>query len=429
MIPAPFETQSLPGQESLLLDYVHRLERHTKGRRAVHIHLSELEPRNRQPKRIQSAVVGFRDLLRQPHSQLFELGNLDLIVIFKDEFADAVESAIIKLQFVFAADALMENRIEDETSGFATFYDLQTEYELFLQLAQRLAAEENVRQTAVVVAKEETSTALARNQHRDPLSPGLLIQMENALAQADLSNLMRRQSICAIVGKSPPQPVFTELFVSINELRDTMMPKVDLASDRWLFHHLTDTLDRRVLSMLYKNDDKTLDSDFSINLNASSMVGQGFLKFDDNIKTGARSSIVLEIQVTTILADPNAYCFARDFARESGYRVCVDGVTLSSLPYVNRGRLGADLIKLFWHPSMSHLALADTGQFFRTLLKRNGLKRIILSRCESPDAIETGRILGITLFQGHHIDEILAGESRRSRPGPYASKGRKDNFL
>jgi len=113
-----------------------------------------------------------------------------------------------------------------------------------------------------------------------------------------------------------------------------------------LFQHLTETLDLRVLKLLTQADDQDLHSSFSVNLNVSTLLLGEFTKFDTSLRTGGRGTIVLELQLVDIYSDVANYMFARDFVRERGYRICVDGVTLQSLPLIDRQALGADLIKL-----------------------------------------------------------------------------------
>lgn len=38
--------------------------------------------------------------------------------------------------------------------------------------------------------------------------------------------------------------------------------------------------------------------------------------------------------------------------------------------------------------------------------------RIILARCDSEEAIKFGNALGITMYQGHHIDRMIAKVAR-----------------
>ncbi len=394
-------------QESLLLDYLHRLERHRKERRAAHIHLSGLLAANRRDHHMRIAANTFEGLGKMMLAQVFPLGNSDLMVIYKAAAQEEVESAIVKLRFLFSDDPLVIEDAQGRMGTFCTWYDLEREYEVLLTLGQKMMQEEQARRQA----EQERAGMEFRAQQKpkgSPFTPELLARVETALGQADLANLMRRQAVCAIVGKAPPQPVFHELFISIADLRQTLMPSVNMNSSPWLFQQLTETLDRRVLSLLNKHDDRTLEGDISINLNVSTILSPEFLVFDDNVKAGMRGTIVLELQKVDIFADLGAYLFARDFAHDRGYRICIDGLTYSQLPFVDRERLGADLIKLVWDPS-----LAEEREKKTDVLKRIGITRIILCRCDTPSAIEYGHATGITLFQGRHVESTLLSDTRR----------------
>ncbi len=48
----------------------------------------------------------------------------------------------------------------------------------------------------------------------------------------------------------------------------------------------------------------------------------------------------------------NAYLFARDFVRERGYRLCLDGLSHLSVGLADRAKLGVDLLKIIWNADM-----------------------------------------------------------------------------
>lgn len=394
-------------QENLLIDYLHRLERHRSERRAVHIHLSELASINRREHHMRIAVSTFEGLVKMLQAQVFTLANSDLMVVYKAQAQDEVESAIVKLRFLFSDDPLIIDDAQGRKGTFCTWYDLEKEYDILVSLAQKMLQEEQDRRRA----EQERNARQTRQTEApkgSPFTPDLLARVEAGLAQADLANLMRRQAVCAVVGQAPPQPVFHELFISIADLRQTLMPSVNMNSSPWLFQQLTETLDRRVLSLLNKHDDRTLEGDISINLNVSTILSPEFMVFDDNVKAGMRGTIVLELQKVDIFADLGAYLFARDFAHDRGYRICIDGLSYSMLPFVDRERLGADLIKLIWDTSLTEEKDKKTDA-----LRRIGVTRIILARCDTPSAIEYGHSVGITLFQGRHVEQTLMGDTRR----------------
>ena len=88
------ETYQPASQESLLLDYVHRLESHMEGRRAVHVHLSELSTDNRRDHHIRIASSAFEPLVKLLEGQLFALKNSDLFFIYKGDSQNDVETSI-----------------------------------------------------------------------------------------------------------------------------------------------------------------------------------------------------------------------------------------------------------------------------------------------------------------------------------------------
>ena len=192
-------------------------------------------------------------------------------------------------------------------------------------------------------------------------------------------------------------------------------PGVDLGAKRWLFQHLTETLDRRVLSLLPRWNDAVLEGRLSINLNFSTVLSPAFLAFDAALKVGARGSYLIELQAFDILADAGEFAVARAFLRERGYSVCLDGLSQISATLVNMARFDADFLKLTWMRQMldasdeRHAALARS-------LRTIGLQRAVLCRCDMPVAVEYGQSLGITLFQGRYIDQLLAsGQPHRMR--------------
>src|SRR3546814_1927605 len=77
-------------------------------------------------------------------------------------------------------------------------------------------------------------------------------------------------------------------------LARTVLPDVNLATNRWLFQHLTQTLDRRVLKLLSRADDTDLHAAISINLNVETLLSPAFLEFDASLRMGSRGTIVVE---------------------------------------------------------------------------------------------------------------------------------------
>ena len=201
--------------------------------------------------------------------------------------------------------------------------------------------------------------------------------------------------------------MFTELFVSIGDLRETLMPNTDMTANPWLFQRLTQTLDRRVLAQLGRRDDRTLLREgFSINLNVGTILSEEFLVFDGDINPTTHET-VLELRIEDIFADPNGFAFARDFLYERGYRICIDGLNLDSFPFADLNRMGVTYGKLSWASEMSGMVGTQRGEELKDMILLRKRGRTILSRCDSEAAIKVGQKLGISLFQGRYIDSLI----------------------
>jgi EAL domain-containing protein (putative c-di-GMP-specific phosphodiesterase class I) len=392
-------------QEHQLFEFLQRLARFRAGRRAILIHLSLLLPYNRRPHHVKIAVNTFEFLVKSFDGQIFTMANSDLIFVWKGSRIEVIDEAVMRLRHLFGHDPLTEDVGAEQASRFCSWYELERDYEPFLAIAQRQFDEyqKRLRRVAAITGPGEAASPA----EPPPLSPHRLGELVDTIARADLSNMMRRQVICAIPPKTAPVRLFHELYISIDELREIVMPGYNIASDRWLFQHLTQTLDQRMLQLLSKNDDSVIASAFSVNFNVATLVSDRFLAFDAALSSATRGSIVIELQLVDIFSDLAAYVFARDFVKERGYRICLDGVTDRMLPFVDRDRLGLDLIKILWNADILGDSRTERREEIRKLIAAFGRARVILCHCDTAEAVAIGQELGIVMFQGRHIDRLL----------------------
>ena len=398
----PIEFTGQQGHESQFLDYVQRLRRYRDGRHCTHIHLSRLKPHNRRDHHIRISANILDTPIQRFEGRIFFFANNDLMISTKGATVGELDDLVTKLRYLFSDDPLAHVADDDE-QGFCTVYDLESNYAALLRTANRLAQDEEHR-LAETVDGEDAPGALAQ-RILDPVS---LAALETSIVNADVSGLIRRQSVCVVTSDAPPEPIFKEVYVGIAELGKAIAPGVDLKSDMWLFRHLTTVLDRRVMSRLVKKDDTDLASHFSLNLNISTVLRPEFLAFNADIGVGARSTILIELQLVDIFQDVAAYRFARDFLRELGFRICIDGISHLNLPYIDREELGADMMKVHWHQDIADGNKSAFRDRLRGVVNQAGTARIVMSRCDDEQAVASGHQIGISLFQGRHVDGLLA---------------------
>lgn len=396
-------------QEALLLEYVQQMEKMRAGRRAAHVHLSQLRPYNRRDNHLRAAAANFDPIIRAMNGQLFVLANGDLFFFYKAGIQAQVDAIIQRLHYLFGEDPLVTAEGADGRE-FASILDAEKQYDDILYAVRSVAETETKRGGEEKVGLDARARLKARQEKGEPLTPEALARVETALLRADISNMVRRQFACAIDEAGSPTPIFSELFISIKDLRETLLPGVDLTSNRWLFQHLTETLDKRMLALLTKTDRLTVSGDISFNINVRTLLASEFMAFDENVSAGRRGGMIIELQKEDIFSDLNTYLFAREFIQNKGYRVCLDGLTYQTMDIIDRQRLGADMAKLVWTPEMAEDPYA--AQRIRGMLE-GGSKTVVLCRCDSVDAVDFGRSVGIEMFQGRYVETMIAEDGRR----------------
>lgn len=391
---------------------------------AAHLRVSKLRVDMRQ-QNLLFALDRLRTVVASFNGTIYLLKNEDVICIFSDERIGQIQQYLSKVELLFAEDPLFLAPGSSKPA-FIVYYDLTRALEEFRRLA--LGFLNPAPATSAVAAEQapvEGTVALEARQLADAVA---------AIAAVDVDALVRQQTVYRFANERPPLPVFDEIFVSIADLERSATPGLRLAANRWLFQYLTRELDRRVLDLLRRcqagaaatsSFDLTAlarllrEGGFSLNLNVASVLSPEFHAVVSAMPADVRAGLVIEFQRIDVLGDVGAYLYARDYLQEQGVRIALDGVTDLSLPFGDRAGLGCNLIKMMWSPDMVQRLHGEAIEVVRALLERAGAESVVLCRCDSQDAIDWGRSLGITLFQGWHAD-ILAATSRGTRRGPRA---------
>lgn len=396
-------------QEDFLADYARRLQHHLPGRRAVHLHLSRLSAANRREHHLRIAVSAWEGLIKKFDGQLFQLGNNDIVVVTKGAAVAEIDNVVLKLRFLFSEDPLADSSGESGNQTFCTWYELARDYPRFMAMAQDMLARKKAgyaQDIARSAAAHLEKDLPVYEPPKQPLDAARLARLEQGLGSMDLSTMVRRQPVCAVLPNVPPTPLFQEIFVAIAELTKRLMPDVDLASDRWLFHRLTQTLDYRVLTILPDLEGKERLSS-SINLNVATTLSPQFQAFEKKLRAATQKTMVAELQVVDVFGDVGTYIFARDFLRDRGWRICLDGLNYLTFPLLAKCDLGFDLYKVIWSPELDGQVQEQRRRKFQQAVESVGADKVVLCRCDTQRAIEFGQSMGIRLFQGRLLDAML----------------------
>ncbi len=368
------------------------------------VHLSRLQPYSRQAKHLRTAESIALPLAQRFEGAHFKLHNDDLAIVLKSGSNGVIEDALDRLHRLFAQDPLLLKPNAD--AHFISWYNLATD----IARVQKLTAvydEHRIAADNALLAAARRAAPPARQA--DPIDSSQLTILHNTIQQADLSSMMGRQPICAMVPGTVPEPIFDEIHISIENLATNLLPNCDVLANPWLFQDLTRELDRRMIAILMRNDDASLHKSFSINLNVTTITSPEFLELDAALNGNRRNSILIEFQLIDIFSDFRGFLFAREFLRDRGYRICLDGLNHHTLTAIEPPtKLGFDLVKCEWSLDLADFLGGPRAKAFYNAVKAVGNSRFIMSRCDRPQAVQIGHALGISLFQGFHINDLRA---------------------
>jgi EAL domain-containing protein (putative c-di-GMP-specific phosphodiesterase class I) len=386
--------------EEQLLAFARQLGSTKMGWQAVHLHLSRLSRFSRKDYNLRIALNALNDVTKRFEGRIFLLDNHDIVMLVKGALVSEVNEAIFHANYLFQDDPQAAN-----DDSLSTWFDLSIRYDALMATIEGLLRDKGQR-------KADAHNGAA-GEEIEPMDVARLQKVLGALNSLDLSTYVRRQPICLLAEGTAPRPVFEELYVRIADLQRPLMPNVDFLANRWLFQHFTESLDTRVLALLTRNPETHLSGPTSINLNVDTILSQRFIDFDSAIRAGTQKSIVLELQLFDVISDVGAFQFARDFARNKGYRISLDGLTALSFTLIEFANLKPDLFKVYWDDAMVNMARQKRAADLAAAIKRHGAERVILARCDNENAVKFGIASGVHLFQGRHVDQLVDPASRR----------------
>ncbi len=388
--------------EQQLLDMLYRIEGMRSDAQVVHFKLSALKPANRTAKQMHVMMSMLEELLTRSRSRLFLLSDGDLFVVGRNIPHPVLQKTISSIRQLYQADPVVSMSPE---INFCEVYDLGYEFDSVVKLAQRKND----------IAK---SSRKRKEQHQDlvPLAPEHLDAILRNIQGFNILKVIRRQEAIQITRSGKYCSLFQEYFTSMADLKAAIAPDVDVLSNRWLFQHLSETLDKRMLS-IHKDLLAHTPGGISLNLNISTIFTKPFEEFLNNMPES--KFVVVEVQLMDIIQNTRNFIMAKDLLHEAGHKILIDGLHPISFRFLDLNLLNPDLVKLNWSPAI----LENTGNPpLEETIKEIDSQKIILMRCEDEESIKWGLTNGISRFQGYFIDALSgAGIKRKCKRGGVCS--------
>jgi hypothetical protein len=190
---------------------------------------------------------------------------------------------------------------------------------------------------------------------REKLDPARLQNLEQSLAQVNVSRFARHRRVWRVGPYGRLEPAWDKRFLAVAELTECMLPDCDATADPWLYRRLTRTLDRRLLALLGAPDELRAAGPLSLDLNVSTLLAPEFLRFDAALPAHLRGNMVIDLLPADILADPASYLFARGFVRARRYKVMIREVSAALLDVLDFDALDPDLAEVEYDEALERL--------------------------------------------------------------------------
>jgi len=392
--------------EVKLLEVVNGIKSNPGGYYALHFNLSQLTEQYKSDYQIKIAINILNDLLKAEDSIAFGLQDGDIIFLYNGSNRGLLEKAIFQLRYLFMDDPLGYSADGLENEDFCTVYDLEFRWRDFFTTCQKKSNHEPIFQHHVFSSQIQTIDGGVRTKLH-VMTPAALVKITDDIQQTNVSDAMRSQPACAIIAGRDPKIIFEETYVNISHLSKLIKTDVDLLSQITLFKYLTKTFDKRVLALLKikaKMSDKFATS---LNLNVSTLFSDEFASFDASLSAQQKASTIIELQIADVFEDITMFTLAKETVQKLGYRICLDGLDSVGFTKVDRKELGFDLAKVQWHPELDTPEGKGKKEILSSAVQKCDPKRVILCRCDNEIAIEYGKSVGIALFQGRYVDNML----------------------
>jgi len=389
-------------EETLLLNRLRSLEDDAEGHYAVLFHTSQLRPANRKKHYLDIAARAFDTLLSNFDATLYKMSSLDFVLICREVPVEEIDPVTHKVRQLFSEDPLTDGEDGSIDDKFTTWYDLSQpgDFSVFVEKANGLAieaAEHRLRE------EEIRSPNALPGERIGPRSAGEInLNLQTVL----MDDLIREQTAVVVHPGAKGDVLFKEQYVSISDLQQRVAPDINLFGSPWLFQFLTETIDRRLLSVIAARDFAALDDSISLNLNISTVLGREFQHFHQSVgkQTG---KILIEMQLIDIFSNITAYKAARDQLQDNGYRVVIDGLSPLALQFFDPGLLEADMVKVSWGQEFEADDEESRADDMHAVVRSVGAENIILGHADSENAVIWALSLGIHRFQGFYIDTVV----------------------
>ncbi|MBP2290884.1 hypothetical protein [Azospirillum rugosum] len=373
-----------------LLNLLRSAKSELQGMRLIHMHLSLLKDKDPSSQMIVRTII--QELANKAsYLQSFNISNGDVIILYKGLKLTGVTDVCQKVEQIFLSKTTLTGPNPYKEYSLYSIMELALNFINVIRFIEELQA---------------TETGSHVTETKPPITLEEMAKLERAMQMFDLSPFLFNQAIANIGRSADEEMAYFELYISIKLLQERLCPDYDITANKWLFNYFTANLDQSVLRALNHGLSFMRGRRIGININLSTVISTGFVKFDERLPIDFRGHVVLEISKGDLIENLTLFNEVVEFAQDRQYQIAVDGlnpfwVTNFDLEYLN-----VDYAKIFWSSDM--LEMDPTFEkYFMDRINEQDRCKFILARCDSVSSLVYAHKVGITMVQGRAVDNIL----------------------
>ena len=389
--------QQIVLSEKYLLSALDRIAKSSAGYAVLYISASKLKPKHRHPKFLKILEKFFDGVVGLSTGVFFPLTNGDFAILGRGFTQAAVDEAVEKLREGTSNDPILHGK---KSSDFAAVLNFPENFASFYRFIANMV--ENGQNTNV----QDNMIPEAR-----PLEAGEVEQVLSILDEVDISELVKRQSVVQIKGANQFKVDFQEFFVAVKDLNQ-QFDGIDLQANRWLYFYMLQNLDKRMLAAFFSAKLRQWPDFIGVNLSLKSIYSQEFIDFA-KLFEDQNKKIVVEVQLTDIFNNLSQYFEVKEILARGQHKILIDGVSASSLKFLNIKSLNPDMIKIFWEPLWE---FCPDNEDIKKIVAEFGKENLILAKCDSSQSLSWGIRHGFNLFQGPFMDNLEIAMIRQQCP-------------
>lgn len=365
-------------EEAELLALTEDSSAHDLNRTAILIDLSSI-PHINDPIFFRTLIARIDVVPKDGNSQMFRLAHHIVAIVTASEQTHLAVHAVDRLDTFLKRSGRGAARHQE--------FNLKTEAGKLAKICRKLMSEiDNTRQP-----------------NRDSGELQSFMRLFESLRNADISNLVREQTIWDLSSLHQPTTLASALTVSIDALDD--MFGQNIRANPWLFEKVIEVVDIRMLDHLVEDRLKAGKA-YTVNVNSTVVIEKELDTAFADIPMSTRKRIILEVPYVEALHERAEFDrMVADLEHEE-FPIALDGVRWTSLPKLEVPPERFTYLKVMWDRHLTPGSETDWATFSEAVTKLSP-KRIILYNCVDEAAIPALAALGITLFQGRGVDDFI----------------------